>query len=432
MAAPNYGFDTLQLHAGQVPDSSTNARATPIYQSTSFVFNSSEHAANLFGLKAFGNIYSRIGNPTVSVFEERIAALEGGVAAIAASSGQSAQAMAILAIAEAGDNIVSTSYLYGGSYNQFKVFFKKFGIEVRFVNGDDPAEFEKKIDDKTKAIYLESIGNPKYNIPDIPAFAAVANKHQIPLIVDNTFGCGGYLIRPIEFGAHIVVESATKWIGGHGTTIGGVVVDSGKFDWAAAPKFKAGFVEPAEGYHGLRFSETFGNLAFAIKVRVEVLRDLGSCLSANSAFLLLQGIETLSLRVERHCLNALSLALHLEQHPAVAWVSYPGLASHPYHENAKKFLREGQFGGVLSFGVKGDAKLGARVVDNLKLASNLANVGDAKTLVIHPASTTHQQLSDEEQIASGVLPELIRVSVGIEDIKDIKADFDNAFKAAGL
>lgn len=426
MSAQPQRFETLQLHAGQEIDPYTRSRAVPIYQTTSFTFNNSDQGARLFGLQEFGNLYSRIGNPTVDVFEKRIAALEGGVAAVAASSGQSAQFMAIAAIAEAGDNIVTTSYLYGGSYNQFKVLFKKFGIEFRFVEGDNPEDFKKHIDSKTKAIYLESIGNPKYNIPDIRAFADLAHANKIPLVVDNTFGAGGYIVRPIEFGADIVVHSATKWIGGHGTTIAGVVIDSGKFDWVASGKFP-GFTEPSEGYHGMRYSETFGAVAFAIKVRVEILRDLGSCLSANSAFLLLQGLETLSLRVERHCQNALALAKWLEKNPAVAWVSYPGLESHPYHEIAKRTLRPGHFGGVLSFGVKGDAKDGSAVVDQLKLASNLANVGDAKTLVIHPASTTHQQLSEEEQRTSGVLPEMIRVSVGIEHIDDIVADFGQAF-----
>ncbi|GAA5949111.1 hypothetical protein JCM21900_004863 [Sporobolomyces salmonicolor] len=427
----NYRFETLQLHAGYEPDSATKARAVPIYQTTSFVFNDSQHAADVFGLKKFAALYTRIGNPTCEVFEKRLAALEGGVAAVAASSGQSAQFMAIAAIASAGDNVLTTSYLYGGSYNQFKVFFKRFGIDFRFVDGDSPADFEKLIDDKTKAIYLESIGNPKYNIPDIEAFAKLAHKHNIPLIVDNTFGAGGAIARPFDHGADIIVHSATKWIGGHGTTIAGVVIDSGKFDWAASGKFP-GFTEPSESYHGLKFSETFGPIAFAVKVRVEVLRDLGSALSPHSAFLLIQGIETLSLRVERHCENALKLAQWLEQHPLVSWVSYPGLPSHPYHQQALKTLREGRYGGVLSFGVKGgaeDPKKGSKVVDSLKLASNLANVGDAKTLVIHPASTTHSQLTTEEQLTTGVSADLIRVSVGIEHIDDILEDFAQALKA---
>ncbi|KAG8792026.1 Homocysteine synthase [Ceratobasidium sp. 428] len=419
-------FDTLQLHAGQVPDPTTNARAVPIYASTSFVFNDSQHGADLFGLRALGNIYSRIGNPTQDVFEKRIAALEGGAAAVAASSGQAAQFMAISTIAGAGDNIVSTSYLYGGTYNQFKVLFKKYGIEVKFVKDDSPEAFAAAIDEKTKAIYVESIGNPKYNVAPLPELAKIAHDHKLPLVVDNTFGAGGYFVRPIEHGADIVVHSATKWIGGHGTTIAGVVVDSGKFDWAASGRFPS-FTEPSEGYHGLKFSETFGPVAFAVKLRIEILRDLGAALNPFGAFLLLQGLETLSLRAQRHADNALALAQWLEQNPAVSWVSYPGLPSHPSHANAKRLLRAGTFGGVLSFGVKGDANVGSAVVDKLKLASNLANVGDAKTLVIHPASTTHQQLTAEEQFASGVTPDLIRVSVGIEAISDIIADFSNAF-----
>lgn len=420
-------FDTLQLHAGQIPDPTTNARAVPIYATTSFVFNDSQHGADLFGLRALGNIYSRIGNPTQDVFEKRIAALEGGAAAVAASSGQAAQFMAISTIAGAGDNIVSTSYLYGGTYNQFKVLFKKYGITVKFIKDDSPEAFAAAIDENTKAIYVESIGNPKYNVAPLPELAKIAHDHKLPLIVDNTFGAGGYFIRPIEYGADIVVHSATKWIGGHGTTIAGVIVDAGKFDWAASGRFPS-FTEPSEGYHGLKFSETFGPLAFAVKLRVEILRDLGACLNPFAAFLLLQGLETLSLRAQRHADNALALAQWLEHNPSVAWVSYPGLPSHPSHENAKRLLRPNTFGGVLSFGVKGDASIGSAVVDKLKLASNLANVGDAKTLVIHPASTTHQQLTAEEQFASGVTPDLIRVSVGIEAISDIIADFDNAFK----
>ncbi|KAF8530072.1 O-acetylhomoserine ami [Hysterangium stoloniferum] len=421
-------FDTLQLHAGQVPDPTTNARAVPIYSTTSYVFNDSQHGADLFGLKAFGNIYSRIGNPTLDVFEKRMAALEGGAAAVAASSGQSAQFMAIATIASAGDNIVSTSYLYGGTYNQFKVLLKKFGITVKFVVGDKPEDFAKAIDSNTKAVYVESIGNPKYNVAPIPEISKVAHAHGVPLIVDNTFGCGGYIIRPIEHGADIIVHSATKWIGGHGQTIAGVVVDAGKFDWTSG-RFPS-FTEPAEGYHGLKFSETFGAVAFAVKLRIEILRDLGSTLNPFAAFLLLTGLETLSLRVQRHCDNALALAQWLETHPKVAWVQYLGLASHPSHALAKRLLRPNAYGGVLSFGVKGDPKLGSKIVDRLKLASNLANVGDAKTLVIHPATTTHQQLTVEEQISSGVTPDLIRVSVGIEDISDIIADFSHAFEIA--
>ncbi|EPQ53312.1 O-acetylhomoserine ami [Gloeophyllum trabeum ATCC 11539] len=419
-------FETLQLHAGQDIDPATNARAPPIYASTSFAFNNSQHGADLFGLRTEGYIYSRIENPTVSVFEKRIAALEGGVGAVATASGQSAQFMAISAIAGVGDNIVSTSYLYGGTYNQFKVLLKKYGIKVKFVLSDDPAAFAAAIDEHTKAIYVESIGNPKYNISPLPDLAKVAHDNGIPLIVDNTFGMGGYLIRPIDYGADIVVHSATKWIGGHGTTIAGVIVDSGKFDWTKSGKFPS-FTEPSEGYHGLVFS-TLGAAAFSLKVRVEILRDLGASMNPFAAFLLLQGLETLSLRAQRHSDNALALARYLEQHPKVKWVSYTGLPSHASHELAKKLLRQGAFGGVLSFGVKADADIGSKVVDSLKLASNPANVGDAKTLVIHPATTTHQQLNAEEQLASGVTPDLIRVSVGIENIKDIIADFEEALK----
>lgn len=422
-------FDTIQLHGGQIPDPTTNARAVPIYASTSFVFNDSAHGADLFGLRTAGHIYSRIGNPTVGVFEERMAALEGGVAAVATASGQAAQFLAIGAIAGAGDNIVSASYLYGGTYNQFKVTFKQFGIGVKWVTESTPEAFAAAIDDKTKAIYVESIANPKYRVADIPALAKIAHDHGIPLIVDNTFGMGGYLIRPIEHGADIIVNSATKWIGGHGTTIAGVIIDSGKFDWTKSGKFP-GFTEPAEGYHGLKFSETFGAAAFAVKVRVEGLRDLGPALNPFGAFLLLLGLETLSLRAQKHSDNAIALAKYLENHPKVAWVSYLGLQSHESYELAKKFLRPNAFGGMISFGIKGDVKTASKVVDNLKLASNLANVGDAKTLVIHPASTTHSQLTEAEQLTSGVTPDLIRVSVGIEDITDIIADFEAGLQIA--
>lgn len=425
-------FETLQLHAGQEPDPATNARAVPIYASTSFVFNDSAHGARLFALQEFGNIYSRIMNPTVDVFEKRIAALEGGVAAVAASSGQSAQAMAIFALAHAGDNIVSTSYLYGGTYNQFKVLFPRLGINVKFVNGDKPEDIAAAIDEKTKAVYIESIGNPKYNIPDIKAIADIAHAAGIPLVVDNTFGAGGYLIRPIEHGADIVVHSATKWIGGHGNTIAGVVVDSGKFDWGKNYDRFPQFTDPAPGYHGLNFWKTFGPISYAIRVRVDVLRDLGAALNPFGAFLLITGLETLSLRVERHCSNALKLAKWLEKHESVSWVSYPGLESHPSHALAKKYLDPARgFGGVLSFGIKGGEDAGRILVDNLKLASNLANVGDAKTLVISPTATTHLQLTKEEQIASGVTPDLIRVSVGIEHIDDIIYDFEQAFAKSG-
>ncbi|MBP6673492.1 MAG: O-acetylhomoserine aminocarboxypropyltransferase/cysteine synthase [Bacteroidetes bacterium] len=428
----NYRFETLQLHAGQQVDPTTKSRAVPIYQTTSYVFDNADHASNLFGLKEFGNIYTRIMNPTTAVFEERIAALEGGVAALATASGQAAQFLAIQTIAQAGENIISTSNLYGGTYNQFKVTFPRLGIGVKFVDGDKPEEFQKLIDDKTKAIYLETIGNPRLNIPDFEAIAKVAHDNGIPLIVDNTFGAGGYLARPIDHGADIVTHSATKWIGGHGTSIGGVIVDSGKFNWGNG-KFPI-FTEPSPGYHGLKFWDVFGtpgpfgNIAFAIRARVEGLRDLGAAISPFNSFLLLQGLETLSLRVERHNQNALKLAQWLEKHPLVEWVSYPGLPNHPHHALAKKYLRNGLFGSVLVFGIKGGAAAGKKFINNVKLASLLANVGDAKTLVIHPASTTHEQLNQEEQLLSGVTPDLLRVSVGIEHIEDIIEDFDEALR----
>ncbi len=428
----DFRFETLQLHAGQEPAPGTKARAVPIYQTSSYTFDDADHAARLFGLQEFGNIYTRIMNPTTDVFEQRIAALEGGVAAVATASGQSAQLLAFATLLQDGDHIVSTSYLYGGTYNQFKVAFPRFGWDVTFVNGDDAAEFEAAITEKTKALYVESIGNPRYNVPDFEAIAEVAHRNGIPLVVDNTFGAAGYLCRPIDHGADIVVQSATKWIGGHGTSIGGVIVDSGRFDWRNG-KFPL-FTEPAPGYHGLVFTDVFnpdsdfGNIAFAIRARVEGLRDLGAALSPFNAFLFLQGLETLSLRVQRHADNALELAKWLESHPQVTWVSYPGLESHPYHANARRYLTNG-FGGVLSFGVKGGFEAGKRFIDNVVLASHLANVGDAKTLVIHPASTTHQQLSEDEQVAGGVTPDLIRVSVGIEHIDDIKTDLANALEA---
>jgi O-acetylhomoserine/O-acetylserine sulfhydrylase len=431
MSAPLH-FETLSLHAGQHVDPTTKARAVPIYQTTSYAFDNAEHAANLFGLKQFGNIYTRIMNPTTDVFEQRIAALEGGVAAVATSSGQAAQFLALSNILESGDNFVSTSFLYGGTYNQFKVTLKKLGIEARFADGDEPESFIQHIDNKTKAIYLETIGNPRLNIPDFEKIAAVARKYDLPLIVDNTFGTAGYLFRPFEHGANVVVESATKWIGGHGTSIGGVIVDGGNYNWGNG-KFP-GFTEPSEGYHGLKFWDIFGegnplglpNVAFAIRARVEGLRDFGSSLSPFNSFLLLQGLETLSLRVQRHVDNALALAQWLEKHPQVEFVEYPGLASSPYHELAKKYLKNG-FGGILNFGVRGDKENASKLIDNLKLASHLANVGDAKTLVIHPASTTHEQLSIDEQIAAGVKPNQVRISVGIEHIEDIKADLQQAF-----
>lgn len=428
----HYRFETQQLHAGQKPDPATNARAVPIYQTTSYVFNDAEHAATLFALKDFGNIYTRIMNPTSAVFEERIAALEGGAAALATASGQAAQFIAITTIAQAGENIVSTSLLYGGTYNQFKVTLPRLGIHVKFVEGDDPEEFRKLIDANTKALYVETIGNPRLNIPDLEAIAKVAHENGIPLIVDNTFGAGGYLSRPIEHGADIVVHSATKWIGGHGTSIGGVIVDAGTFNWGNG-KFPI-FTEPSPGYHGLNFWEVFGsggpfgNIAFIIRARVEQLRDLGASQSPFNSFLFLQGLETLSLRVQRHCDNALQFARWLQKHPQVSWVWYPGLENHPYHAAAKKYLKNG-FGGIVVFGVKGGLAAGRALIDKLELASLLANVGDAKTLVIHPASTTHQQLSEKEQKESGVTPDMVRVSVGIEHIDDIIEDFDTALQA---
>lgn len=425
-----YSFDTLQLHAGQEPDPVTGSRAVPIYQTTSYVFKDAEHAANLFGLKEFGNIYTRIMNPTTDVFEKRIAALEGGVAAVATSSGQAAQFTAITNILQAGDNLVSTSFLYGGTYNQFKVQFKRIGIQVKFVSGDKAEDFDKAIDKKTKAIFLETIGNPEYNIPDFDAIVKIARKHDIPVIVDNTFGAAGYLFRPLEHGANIVVESATKWIGGHGTSVGGVIVDGGNYNWGNG-KFPQ-FTEPSEGYHGLKFWEVFGsegpfgNIAFSIRARVEGLRDYGAALSPFNAFLLIQGLETLSLRVQRHVDNALEIARWLEKHPRVEKVNYPGLESSPYHSLAKKYLKNG-FGGVLSFKIKGGAEEADQFINNLSLISHLANVGDAKTLVIHPASTTHQQLTLEEQVSAGVKPGLIRLSIGIEHLDDIKNDLEQGF-----
>lgn len=428
----NLHFETLQIHAGQIPDPTTLSRAVPIYQTTSYVFNDSEHAARLFGLKETGNIYTRIMNPTTDVFEKRMAALEGGIAALATSSGHAAQFIALTNILQAGDNIVSTSFLYGGTFNQFKVQFKRLGFNVRFVEGDDPAEYEKQIDNRTRAVYVETIGNPRFNIPDFDALARIAEKHGIPLIVDNTFGGGGYLFRPLEHGASIVVESATKWIGGHGTSMGGIIVDSGKFNWANG-KFPM-FTEPSEGYHGLKFWDTFGpdssagNTAFIMRARVEGLRDYGSTISPFNAFLLLQGIETLSLRMQRHLDNALDLAIWLKNHPLVEQVDYPGLPDNPYHSLAKKYLKHG-FGGVLAFTVRGGKKAGDRLVNHVKLISHLANVGDTRSLIIHPASTTHEQLSEEEQRRSGVVPGSLRLSVGLEHPEDIKSDLEKAFKA---
>ena len=428
----NYRFETLQLHAGQEEvDETTRSRAVPIYQTTSYTFKDSEHGANLFALKEFGNIYTRIMNPTTDVFEKRVAAMEGGAAALATASGQSAQFLAITNIMGAGDNFVSSPNLYGGTYNQFKVSFKKLGIEARFTDSLSPDDFEAKIDDNTKAVYLETIGNPSFNVPDFEAIAAVAQKHNLPVIVDNTFGACGYLCRPLEHGANIVVQSATKWIGGHGTSIGGVIVDGGNFNWANG-KFPQ-FTEPSEGYHGMKFWDIFGsdgpfgNIAFIIRARVEGLRDFGPALSPFNAFLLLQGLETLSLRVQRTVDNALALAQWLESHDQVESVSYAGLPGNPTHDQAKKYLKHG-FGGVLSFTIKGDKENATKFVDSLKMISHLANVGDAKTLIIQPSATTHQQLSDEAQAAAGVTPTMLRISAGIEHIDDIKEDLQQAFE----
>ncbi len=423
-------FETLQLHAGQEADPTTGSRAVPIYQTTSFVFKSAEHGANLFALKEFGNIYTRIMNPTTDVFEKRVAALEGGVAALATASGQAAQFLALNNILQVGENFVTSPYLYGGTYNQFKVSFKRLGIDARFAENDSAESIEKLIDEKTKAIYVETMGNPEFNIPDFEKIAALAKKYDLPLIVDNTFGAAGYLFRPLEHGAHIVVQSATKWIGGHGTSIGGVIVDGGNYNWGNG-KFPQ-FSEPSEGYHGLVFSDVFGvngpfgNIQFIIRARVEGLRDFGPAASPFNAFLFIQGLETLSLRVQRHVDNALELAKWLETHPQVTKVNYPGLESSPYHALAKKYLKNG-FGAVLSFEVKGSKELAGKLIDNLQLVSHLANLGDAKTLIIQPSATTHQQLSDEEQLAAGVTPNSLRVAVGIEHIDDIKADFEQAF-----
>jgi O-acetylhomoserine/O-acetylserine sulfhydrylase len=424
-------FETLQIHAGHQPDGDTSSRAVPLYQTTSYVFKDAKHAANLFDLAEFGNIYTRIMNPTTDVFEKRVAALEGGVASLAVSSGHAAQFITLTTILRQGENFITSPFLYGGSHNQFKVTFKNYGIEARFAKDLNPASFEKFIDGKTKAIYVETIGNPGFNIPDFDALSKLAQKNGLPLIVDNTFGACGYLCRPIEFGANIVVESATKWIGGHGTSIGGVITDAGNFNWNNG-NFPV-FTEPAEGYHGKIFGDIFsqtspmGNIAFIIKARVEGLRDIGPAISPFNSFLLLQGLETLSLRMDRHVSNAFALAKWLEAHPGVEKVTYPGLSGNPYNVLAKKYLPKGA-GGVLSFVLKTSKEKAVKLVEQFELVSHLANVGDAKTLIIQPAATTHSQLSDEEQIAAGIEPGLFRVSVGIEHIDDIIFDFDQAFK----
>ena len=419
--------ETQALHAGQAPDPATNARAVPIYATTSYVFDDAAHAARLFGLQEFGNIYTRIMNPTTGVFEERVAALEGGVGALGLASGQAAETLAILNLARAGHNIVSSASLYGGTYNLFHYTFAKIGIDVKFVDGSDPASFAAAIDDDTRAVYLETIGNPRLDVADISAIADVAHAAGVPVLVDNTFA--PLLAQPLKHGADIVIHSATKWIGGHGTVIGGVVVDGGAFDWAASPRFHEDFVAPDPSYHGVSYTEAFGNLAYILKLRVQGLRDLGAALSPFNAWQLLQGLETLPLRIERHSSNALAVARWLEQRPEVCWVNYPGLESHPSHEIARRTLRGG-FGGMITFGINGGVETGRRFIDSVKLFSLLANVGDAKSLVIHPASTTHQQLSDQEQAATGVTPDLIRLSVGIEHIDDILADLDQALRAA--
>lgn len=418
-------FETLQVHAGQTPDRDTLSRAVPLYQTTSYVFKNSEHGANLFALKELGNIYTRLMNPTTDVFEQRVAALEGGIAALAVSSGHAAQLIALTTLLREGDEFVSSPSLYGGTFNQFKNTLKGFGITCRFAKSDKTDDIRAAVDKKTRLIYLETIGNPSFSIPDFEEISEIAKEYNIPVVVDNTFGACGYLCRPAEHGVSVIVESATKWIGGHGTSMGGVIVDTGNYDWANG-KFPQ-FTEPSEGYHGLKFSETFGALAYILKCRVEGLRDLGPCISPFNSFQLIQGLETLSLRVQREADNTLALARYLASHPKVEQVFYPGLESDLQHANAKKYLHHG-FGCVLSVVLKGSKEQTARFVESLKLVSHLANVGDAKTLIIQPAATTHQQLSEEEQLAAGVLPTLLRVSLGIEHIDDIIADFEEAFK----
>jgi O-acetylhomoserine (thiol)-lyase len=422
----NYRLGTKALHAGQVPDPTTNSRAVPIYQTSSYVFNSSEHAANLFALKEMGNIYTRLMNPTTDVLEKRLAEMDGGVGALALASGSSAITLAVLNLAKAGDNIVSSSFLYGGTYNLFHHTLARMGITVKFVNTGDPQKVAAAIDENTKAVFTESIGNPKNNVDDFAAIAKVAHDHGIPLIVDNTVTTPA-LFRPIEHGADIVCYSLTKFIGGHGTSIGGAVVDSGNFDWSSG-RFPE-FTTPDPSYHGLVYHAALGKLAYILKMRVTLLRDMGPCLSPFNAFLFLQGLETLHVRMPRHCENAVKVASFLEAHPCVSWVNYPGLTSHPDHARAQKYLPAGQ-GAILGFGIKGGAAAGAKFIDSVKLASHLANIGDAKTLVIHPATTTHQQLTAEQQIAAGVSPDYIRVSVGIEDVADILADLDQALRAS--
>jgi len=426
MSENSFGFNTLALHAGQEVDPTTLSRAVPIYQTSSYVFKSAEHAANLFGLKEFGNIYTRLMNPTTDVLEKRMAELDGGVAALAVASGQAATTYAVLNIASAGQNIISTSYLYGGTYNLFHYTLPKLGITVKFVDSSDPENIRKAIDENTRLVYSEAIGNPKNNVDDFEAIAKVAHDAGIPYVVDNTVATP-YLFKPLQHGADIVVYSLTKFIGGHGTSIGGCVVDGGTFPWNNG-KFPE-FTEPDPSYHGLKFWDALGNISYIIKMRVELLRDLGACISPFNSFQIIQGLETLHVRMQRHVENAQKVAEWLEQHPLVTWVNYPGLASHKDNANAKRYLKNGA-GAIIGFGVKGGLEAGIKFIDNVKLLSHLANIGDAKSLVIHPPSTTHQQLSPEEQLASGVSPDFIRLSVGIEDVKDIMADIDQALKAA--
>jgi O-acetylhomoserine (thiol)-lyase len=431
MSIPREHLSTLALHAGQTPDPTTGARAVPIYQTTSYVFKSTDHAANLFALKEFGNIYTRIMNPTTDVFEQRIAALEGGTGALAVSSGQAATTLALLAITQVGDEIVSANNLYGGTYQLFHYTLPKLGRTVKFVDSQNPEAFRKALTPKTRAFYAETIGNPKLDVPDFEALARIAHEAGVPLVVDNTIGIG--LVRPFEFGADIIVASATKYIGGHGTSIGGVIVDSGKFKWDNG-KFPE-FTEPDPSYHGLKYWDVFGNfpglgnVAFIIKVRVQLLRDIGAALSPFNAFLFLQGLETLPLRQRQHSGNALEVARFLKQHRLVTWVTYPGLPDDPNHKLAAKYLKKG-FGGIVGFGIKGGLEAGRKFINSVKLLSHLANIGDAKTLVIHPASTTHQQLTPEEQHATGVTPDYVRLSIGLEDAEDIKADIEQALQAS--
>ena len=421
---PTYAFDTNALHAGFQPDPTTGARAVPLYQTTSYVFRDSEHAANLFGLKEFGNIYTRLMNPTTDVLEQRIAALEGGVAALALASGQSAISLALLTLAKAGDEIVSTTSLYGGTYNLLHYVFPRFGVTVKFVDAN-PEAIAAAITDKTRAVYSETIGNPDLRTLDIAAVAEVAHAAGLPLVLDNT-SASPALVRPIEHGCDIVIHSLTKFIGGHGTSMGGVIVDAGKFDWGNNPRFKEDFVDPDPSYHGLSFANTFGAIAFILKVRTQLLRDLGPAISPFNSWQILQGAETLGLRMEKHSANALAVAQHLQQHPKVTWVNYPGLPDHADYAIASTYFDKGQFGAILGFGVEGGADAGKKVVESVKLFSHLANLGDAKSLIIHPATTTHSQLTAEEQASTGVTPDFVRLSVGLEDINDIIADLDQA------